>query len=196
MNEERDRIAARVADEILPHEGLVRNWLQRRWGSAIDIDDVIQESYCRIAALASIDHIDNLRSYFFRTVHAVATDIMRRAKVANLNRLTEIEWENVIDERPSADRMVEATQKLERVNEMLSKLTWTCRRVIELRRVEGLSQKDTALLLGISESVVENHIARGLKSVLEATADQDPSATEPKVEPVGKRHSRNRKSRR
>jgi RNA polymerase sigma-70 factor (ECF subfamily) len=195
-DDERDRKAARVADEILPHEPLVRHWLKRRWGNAIDVDDVIQEAYCRIAGLASLDHIDQLRSYFFRTAHAVATDVMRRAKVETLNRVTEIEWTNVIDEGPSAERTVEASQKLERVAELLSKLTWTCRRVIELRRVEGLSQKDTASLLGISESVVENHIARGLRSLLEAAADQDRSATEPKVEPVGQSHSRKRNARR
>lgn len=195
MSDESDRIASRVAKEILPHEGLVRNWLKRRWGNTLDIDDVIQEAYCRVASLDSIDHIDNLRSYFFRTVHAVATDIMRRAKVENFSRVTEIEWTNVLDEGPSPDRVIEAGQRLERVNDLLSRLTWTCRRVIELRRIEGLSQKDTALLMGVSESVVENHIARGLKSVLDAAAAQDAS-TERKVDAVGKSQSRKRNFRR
>lgn len=203
MNDERDRTAARVAKEILPHEGLIRNWLRRQWGSAVDVDDVIQEAYCRIAGLPSLDHISNLRSYFFRTVQAVAADTLRRAKVESIRRVTEIDWLNVIDEEPSADRVLEACQELDRVDGLLSRLTWTCRRVIELRRIEGLSQKDTARLLGISESVVENHIVRGLRSVLnaaaegypDAAADQDPS-TERKVERVGKSHSRNSKSRR
>lgn len=195
MSDESESIATRVANEILPHEGLVRNWLKRRWGNSLDIDDVIQESYCRIAALGSIDHIENLRSYFFRTVHAVATDTMRRAKVENFSRVTEIEWTNVLDEGPSPDRAIEASQRLERVNDLLSRLTWTCRRVIELRRIEGLSQKDTALLMGVSESVVENHIARGLKSVLDAAAAQDAS-TERKVDALGKSQSRKRNFRR
>ncbi|WP_116813356.1 RNA polymerase sigma factor [Steroidobacter cummioxidans] len=196
MNGERDRVAARVAREILPHEGLVRNWLRRQWGSVIDIDDVIQEAYCRIASLPSLDHIDNVRSYFFRTVQAVATDNLRRAKVESIRRVTEIDWLNVIDEEPSADRALEASQELERVTSLLSRLTWTCRRVIELRRIEGLSQKDTARLLGISESVVENHIVRGLKSVLNAVQEPEPRTTEAKVTPLGKRQSSNSKWRR
>ncbi|GFE80080.1 hypothetical protein GCM10011487_20800 [Steroidobacter agaridevorans] len=195
MKDQSKSIAARVANEILPHEALVRNWLKRRWGNTLDIDDLIQESYSRIASLDSIDHIDNLRSYFFRTAHAVATDLMRRAKVENFSRVTEIEWSNVLDESPSPDRVVDASQRLERVNDLLSKLTWTCRRVIELRRIEGLSQRDTALRLGVSESVVENHIARGLKSVLDAAADRHES-TERKVDAVGKSQFRKRNFRR
>lgn len=195
MNHERDRVAARVAREILPHEGLVRNWLRRQWPNAVDVDDVIQEAYCRIASLPSLDHIDNARSYFFRTVQAVATDNLRRAKVESIRRVTEIEWLNVLDEEPSADRVIEASQELERVTGLLSRLTWTCRRVIELRRIEGLSQKETARLLGISESVVENHIVRGLKSVLNAAKEQESHALEPKVTPIGKRQSSNSKRR-
>jgi RNA polymerase sigma-70 factor (ECF subfamily) len=189
-------LAARVAREILPHEGLVRNWLRRQWPNAVDVDDVIQEAYCRIASLSSLDHIDNVRSYFFRTVQAVATDNLRRAKVESIRRVTEIDWSNVLDEEPSADRVIEASQELERVNGLLSRLTWTCRRVIELRRIEGMSQKETARLLGISESVVENHIVRGLKSVLNAAQEQESRAHEPKVTPIGKRQSSNSKWRR
>lgn len=189
MNDESYCIATRVANEILPHERLVRSWLKRRWGNTVDLDDVIQEAYCRIVSLDCIAHIDNLRSYFFRTVHATATDVMRRAKVENFSRVTEAEWTNVLDDGPLPDRVIEASQRLERVNDLLSKLTWTCRRVIELRRVEGLSQKDTALRMGVSEGVVENHIARGLKSVLDAAAIQD-AGTERKVDGAARRSSR------
>lgn len=196
MSDERDRVAARVAQEILPHEGLVRHWLRRHWAGAIDVDDVIQEAYCRIASLPSLDHIDNARSYFFRTVQAVATDTLRRAKVESIRRVTEIDWSNVLDEEPAADRVLEASQELERINELLSRLTWTCRRVIELRRIEGMSQKETARLLGISESVVENHIVRGLKSVLNAAKEQQSHVIERKVTPIGKRQSSNSKWRR
>ena len=189
MNEQRDRIAAWVAREILPHEGRVRSWLRRRWGSAVDVDDVIQEAYCRIVSLDSIDHVANGRAYFFRTVQAVAADTLRRAKVVNFNLVTEIDLSNVV-EGPSADRAVEATQELERVDSLLSRLTWTCRRAIELRRIEGLSQKETAECLGVSESVVENHIVRGLRSVLTALAESDAQNHEPGIKPVGKRRAR------
>lgn len=190
MNDDRVKIARWVATEILPHEGAVRRWLVSRWRSRVDVDEVIQEAYCRIAALASVDHIKNGRAYFFRTADALAIDIARRAKVASIVPVKENDWLNVIDDEPSADRALEASQELGRVNDLLSKLSWTCRRVIELRRLEGMSQKETAQHLGVSESVVENHMVRGIKSVLNAMADQDDRAVEDEVSAVGKSQSR------
>lgn len=172
------RIAAWVAREILPHEGIVRNWLARRWGHLLDVDDIVQEAYCRLSELDSVDHIQNGRAYFFTTVRAVAIDMMRASRIATVRTMTEIDWLDVIDDNPLPDRAVEAVQELARVEAMLSGLSWTCRQVIELRRVHGLSQAETALRLGVSENVVENHIVRGLRKVSKALEEQDASTTQ------------------
>ena len=76
-------IIAWIAREIIPHEVAIRKWLARRWSHVIDVDDVIQEAYCRIANLASVDHIDNPGGYFHQTASAVVTDQMRRAGIIN-----------------------------------------------------------------------------------------------------------------
>jgi hypothetical protein len=55
----RKEIFAWVGSHVLPHEGDVRKWLRRFVLDSADIDDVIQESYCRIAALESVAHIEN-----------------------------------------------------------------------------------------------------------------------------------------
>ena len=185
MADERDSIAAWVAREILPHEGAVRGWLARRWRNAIDADDVIQEAYCRLSALTSVQHIDNPLAYFRRTVHAAAVDAVQRAYGKNVISMMETEWFNVVDEEPLADRSAAASQELGRVNGLLSKMSYTCQRVIELRRIEGLSQKETASRLGVSENVVENHIVRGLRRILSAMADQDKQNEEEEVKLVG-----------
>src|SRR3546814_14977656 len=71
-------IIAWIAREIIPHEVAIRKWLARRWSHVIDVDDVIQEAYCRIANLASVAHIDNPGGYFHQTASSVVTDQMRR----------------------------------------------------------------------------------------------------------------------
>lgn len=178
MDGKRDTIAAWVAREILPHEQAVHAWLSRRWRGAIDPDDVIQEAYCRISNLGSVDHIENPVGYFRRTVHAVATDTMRRAGVINFTSMTEMEWLDVRDNEPLADRMIEADQELRRVDALLGELGEVCREAIRLRRIEGLSQRETARRLGVSEDVVRNHLVRGVKRVLRAMADQDADGSE------------------
>lgn len=162
-----------IAREIIPHEGAIRRWLTRHWSRVVDVDDVIQEAYCRIANLASVDHIDNPGGYFHRTVSAVATDQMRRAGIINFTTMTQIEWSNVIDDEPLADRALETRQELDRVNKLLGSLSDTCRKVIELRRVEGLSRKETAERLGVSENDVKNHLVRGLQKIMGEMAEQD-----------------------
>lgn len=178
MQQQQDRATAWIAREIVPHERAVRAWLLRHWRDSIDVDDVIQECYCRITELGSTAHIANGRAYFFRSAQSIAIDMSRRRKTANVAAVTENEWHGVMDEGPLPDRVLEARQDLERVNALLSQLSFTCRRVIELRRVEGLSQRETASRLGVSENVVENHIVRGLRKVLNALASQDAEADE------------------
>ncbi len=173
MDAVRDDIAAWIAREILPHEGIVRNWLARRWGHMLEVDDVVQEAYCRLTELDYTRHIRNGRAYFFTTVRAVAIDAARAAKVANVRNMTEIDWMDVMDGEPLPDRAVEAGQELARVEAILSGMSWTCRQVIELRRIHGLSQAETAREMGITEHVVENHIARGLRRLLKAFEEQD-----------------------
>lgn len=195
MNPNRRHIVAWIAAEILPHEAIVRNWLIRQWGHALEVDDVIQEAYCRLSDLESVAHVQNPRAYFFTTVRAVAIDVLRSAKVANAERMTEIEWEYVIDSSPSPDRVAEARQELLRVRQLLSQLPWTCREVIELRKLHGLSQAETARRLGVSESVVENHVVRGLKKLLKALAERpvpNQSIGEPGWKPTSQTEQTNR----
>jgi len=187
MGDERDTISAWIGREILPHESAVRNWLSRRWRNVVDPNDVIQEAYCRIASLTSVDHILSPAAYFHRTAHMVATDIMRRSGIISFISMTENEWLNVIDTEPLADRAMVADQELKRVNGLLSELSDTCRKAIELRRIEGVSQRETARRLGVSEDVVRNHLVRGVQKVLKAMAAQEAQMTSDKQETIEKK---------
>ena len=181
MDGKRDIVAAWVAREILPHENAVHAWLSRRWRNVVDPDDVIQEAYCRISSLARVDHIGNPIGYFRRTVHAVVTDTLRRSGIFGFISMTEIEWLNVMDSEPLADRVVEADQELKRVNSLLSELSDTCRQAIELRRIEGTSQREAAERLGVSEDVIRNHLVRGVKKILQTMAAQDADVSDAEV---------------
>ncbi len=179
MDDDCDIIAGWIAREIVPHEAAIRRWLNRRWGHVVDCEDVIQEAYCRIAGLGSVDHIVNPAGYFHQTVHAVAHDLTRRAGIINFTGLTQIEWSNVMDDEPSIDQAMEASQELARVRQLLAALPDTSRSVIELRRVEGLSRKETAERLGVSENDVKNHLIRGLQKVMKTMAEQDAHSAQP-----------------
>ncbi|WP_447763997.1 RNA polymerase sigma factor [Sphingopyxis panaciterrae] len=194
MDDKDDIVAAWIAREIVPREASIRRWFSRRWSHVVDVEDVIQEAYCRIASLASVDHIDNPGGYFHQTANAVVTDMMRRAGIIKFTSMTQIEWSNVIDNEPLADRALEASEEYARVDNLLGTLSDAGRKVIELRRIEGLSRKETAARLGLSENDVKNHLVRGLQKIMGAMAEQDArsstdaeEAVERKAEAIGKR---------
>ena len=54
MDEARRTIVLWVGAKVMPHEGEVRRWLRRSRVPQADADDLIQEAYCRMAALSSV----------------------------------------------------------------------------------------------------------------------------------------------
>jgi RNA polymerase sigma factor (sigma-70 family) len=175
----RKEIIAWVGSHVLPHEGDVRRWLARFVLDPADIDDVIQESYCRIAALETVAHIDSGRAYLFRTARNITLEHIRRARIVRIDSVTDIELLRIVDDGPSPERVVAGGKQLQRVQHLIEGLPPRCRDIFILRRIHGVPQKEIARRLGISENTVEMHARRGLKMILKAlegegaSGDQD-----------------------
>lgn len=167
---DRQRLTEWVGREILPHEGDLRAWLRRTFNPD-DIEDVIQEAYCQIAGLADITHIRSGRAYLFATARTVVLMRLRRARVVNIDTLTEIDSLSIVEEEPSPERIASGRRELARVRQLIEGLPERCRRIIELRKIEGLSQREVAQRLGVAEHIVENDVKKGLKLILQALAD-------------------------
>lgn len=172
MSAERNEISAWIAREILPHEAQVRAWLRRRWRTVGDVDDIIHDAYCRVARLPSVDHIDNPRAYFYRTVHNIVVDLANSVKMIPHISVSQNDYFAVMDNEPPVDRALEAVEELKWVMELLNTLSPTHRKVILLRRVEGLSRKETAQRLQISENEVKNFLVRGLRKISKRMSEQ------------------------
>jgi RNA polymerase sigma-70 factor (ECF subfamily) len=173
VNQSREAIIDWVALHILPHEAYVRAWLMRAMRRSSDVDDVIQETYCQLAELDTIGHIRNGRAYFLAAARSILLQRLRRERVVRIETVTDMETLRVMDEDPSPEQVIGARRELERVLGLIAMLPPVCRQVVELRRIHGFSQKETARRLGVTESVVENHSVRGLKAILKAL-ESDP----------------------
>lgn len=166
-----------MAHEILPHERDVRAWLRRSLVISGDVDDVVQEAYCRLADIGDRERILNPRAYFFQTARSIVLEQMRRARIVRIEAVTEIDALYIEGEDPSPERVAGGRKELERVMRLIDALPERCRRIFEMRKILGLSQKEIALRLGVTENVVENEAARGLKAILTALAE-DAAAVE------------------
>jgi RNA polymerase sigma factor (sigma-70 family) len=170
-SERRRRIAMWVADTVMPHEANVRAWLVRARVPQEDIDDLIQESYCSLAGLDTVDHIDRPDAYFFSTVRNLLSRKLRRAAVVPIATIAEIE--SFDDDRPSPEREVAGRRDYDRVRALIATLPEPSRQVVQMRRLEGRPQREIAAELGISEGMVEWHVHKGVQSVLKRMRGDD-----------------------
>ncbi|MDR6625545.1 RNA polymerase sigma factor [Caulobacter segnis] len=190
MTQSRAEIIAFVGAQILPHEADVRAWLRRSGGARADIDDIVQETYCRLAALESTAHIANGRAYFFRMARNISIEKIRRARIVRIDCITEMDALNVVDDEPSPERVVASRRELGRVRRLIEDLPERCRQIFTLRRIHGLSQREIAARLGVTENVVETQAARGLRLILRALSEataQDHPVSDKTHEPLRKR---------
>jgi len=167
MGQYSDERAIWLGRHVLPHEPALRAWLRRRRLEGLEIDDIIQETYTRLIAAESVGHIRDPKSYAFQIAGSVVVDHLRRLKVVSIASVSDLDHLELPSEEPSPERQVIDREELHRLAQLISSLPGRVRDVFTLRRVYGLSQREVAERLGIAESTVEKHMARGFLLMLE-----------------------------
>ncbi len=160
--------AAWLARNVLPHEAALRAWLRQKYTLGIEVDDIVQETYAILAALESVDEIRNPRSYAFQTAHSLILAHLRRSKIVSIRSASDLELAGALSDTPSPEQVAEDRDELARVAQALRDLPPKVREVFILRRVQGLSQRETAERLGITENSVEKRISQGIRVLLAA----------------------------
>lgn len=131
-----------------------------------EVEDIVQETYVRVCQAKNKDSIREPRSFLFRTAQNLALDHMKRAETrltSNSDLLAELEFS---DEGRRADGtldQVEANEKFGHFCEAVRRLPKQVRRAFVLKKVYGHTQREIAEIMNISENVVENYIAQGMK---------------------------------
>jgi len=175
----REELAEWVGREILPLERDLRSWLRRRVASPSDVEDIVQDCYCRLARLHDVAHITQPRAYLYAVARNLLQNQLKSARVVRLEALAELDMEWSSDD-PSPEDVVIARSELGRVQAALATLSERARAIFIMRRLEGMSQREIAQSMGVSEAVVENDASRSLRAILRLLTDPDAGA-EPSV---------------
>lgn len=155
-----------LADQILPHERDLRAWLRRRLPRTLELDDIVQEAYAVLADLDEVSHITNPRAYLFTTAQSVVLQQVRRAQVVSFETVAELENLDAARDEFDPERNAVAGEELRRIASLILSLPEKCRHAFVLRKVHGLSQREIAGRMGISENTVEKHICKGLRVLM------------------------------
>ena len=119
----------------------------------------------RVLQARSTQEIASPRAFLFATARNLALGRLRHSRVEAHFALTEMGDPGVSDESADVAQALARAQELELLTRAIQSLPTRCRQVITLRRIYGLSQKEVAVQLGISEHTVEAQATIGLRKL-------------------------------
>jgi RNA polymerase sigma factor (sigma-70 family) len=164
------------ATQILPYEAGLMRYLRRVTPRPADVADLRQEVYVRVYEGAAKRLPQHPQRFLFVTARNLLIDRLRRERVVSIDYTQDLESLHVNIDELSPERRLGARQELQRLSDAFDQLPQVTRAAIWLRRVEGLSQREAADLLGLNVGALESHMSRGLKAITNATLGGGPDA--------------------
>jgi RNA polymerase sigma-70 factor (ECF subfamily) len=159
-----DTEAARwFVTEVQPHRPALRAWLLARFPTLPDVDDLVQESLARMMQAREASPIRSARALLFTTARNLALDTVRRQRVVSFEPITEMADSSVLADETDVIATVSKQQELELLTRAIQALPERCRQIFTLRTAYGLTQKQIAARLAVSESTVEKQMAHGIR---------------------------------
>jgi RNA polymerase sigma factor (sigma-70 family) len=147
------------------HEARYRGYLRRYFSDPGDIAECIQESYVRVLVLSD-EELASVRcphAFILTIARNIALDWLRKQSTLAPSADPELDLASLIDSSPSADEQVNTGQELALLASAVASLPERCREVLRMRKLDGVSQKDIAHRLQISENTVEKHSRNGVR---------------------------------
>jgi RNA polymerase sigma factor (sigma-70 family) len=162
-----DDRASWLACHILPHEPALRAWLRHKRVIDLDVDDIVQETYARLAALDTVSNIREPKRYLFQTAYSIIAAHYRRSRVVSISVTADLDQLGLMAPEASPEQEIIYRDELRELGVALASLPSACRQAFTLRRVSGLSQRETAEKLHISEKTVEKYMAKSVELLME-----------------------------
>lgn len=154
-----------LTSNVLPFEAELRNMLRRVCNGPAEVDDVVQEMYFKLMSMPEVQHIREPKGFVVRVAKNLVMDRMRRDAIVHIEAMSNLDELELEDQSPSPERVAMARAELNWVMGMIANLPPRCKQVVMARRIDGLSQSETAASLGVSESVVAKEMFRGMKLI-------------------------------
>lgn len=157
-----------ISSAYLKNKSSLGRFLRRFLDSAEDIEDTLHETFLRAYQAERSVSIKSPRAFLFRTAKNLALNQLenkRARRTDNVANIAELSVSNSYEKGLEPSAIME--EQLELALLAIANLPPRIREVYVLKKVHGLKQKDIAGQLGIAESTVEKHIAKGLMLITE-----------------------------
>lgn len=165
---EQDELNRWFMEEVLPHEPQLMRYLRRNWRDVDEIDDLRQEVYARVFDAASERRPQSAAAFVQSVARNLLIDRARRSQVVSIETFADMEAVMPMADEFCPERHFSARSELRRLQSALDRLPPRCGEVVRLRKIDGLSQREVAELMGITEDTVERQVSKGLRALASA----------------------------
>jgi RNA polymerase sigma-70 factor (ECF subfamily) len=127
-----------------------------------DIEDIVQETFVKSFEAELKQEITYERTYMLTTAKNLALNHVAKASERKNQSLDDMQsLPNDLTSK-SLESQVESKERFLHFCRATDTLSVEVKRVFLLKKVYGMSQKDIADYIGLSQSTVEKHVAKGL----------------------------------
>jgi RNA polymerase sigma-70 factor (ECF subfamily) len=159
-------------EEVQPQAAGLRAFLIGQFPTVSDVDDIVQESLMRVVRAHEKGHVTSARALLFATARNLALDRVRRQRVVAFEPMTEKEGSFVLAGNDNVAESVSKNEESDLLRQAIEMLPDRCRQVFTLRMAFGMSQREIAAKLGITENTVERQMSKGIRRCTEFFARQ------------------------
>jgi len=160
-----DELSAWFVAEVLPLEGVLERFLRRNWRDVDEIADLRQEVYARVFDSCANTRPESAQAFVLTTARNLLIDRARRAQIVSFETYADMDALVPTLDELSPERHLAARSELKLLQIALNLLPARCREVVELRKIEGLSQREVASRMGITEDTVERQVSKGVRAL-------------------------------
>ena len=158
-----DERSAWLARNILPHEPALRFQIRRwRLPEGLDVDDVVQESYAKLAAREDVSDIRAPKNYLFQIARSIILMHLRRSRVVSIQAIENLGDLALAADEPTVETQVSDREQLRLLAQAVADLPETSRTAFLLRTVDELSHREIGARLGMSVNAVQKNLAKSL----------------------------------
>jgi RNA polymerase sigma-70 factor (ECF subfamily) len=163
-----------IKELFVAHRRGLQSYLTGKLRDAETAADLTQEVFARFAArerASGAEAIMGDRFYLYRMARNLAVDHLRqRRRDINVSVSPEA-LDRIADQMPSPERTAHDNADVRRVRAALAELPERTRQVVCLARLDGLTHREVAEHLRISDSSVQKHLAKATQHVMKRLRD-------------------------
>jgi len=144
----------------------------RRFVSAEDAADLVQESYFRLLRRGELVHVEAMaRAFLFETATNLARDLRRRRVTRHADQHVDLDSVEVIDGRTRPDEHLAGEQVRALLERAIAQLPQETRTVFLLHRYRDLSYPEIAALTRLSARTVARKMAQAIEQLSAALGE-------------------------